>query len=305
MSTEGSEFVLGVEFEGSSFTLGFHSEQDHIGRQVAQTGGFYEADLLQALRPLVLADDVVVDVGANVGNHSIFFAGVMGCRVFAFEPFERTCDLLRLNIRDNGLTDRIFARQYALGAATGTVEVESFDELNLGATRFKSGADGHVNIRPLDSVPDLADVHVSLIKIDVEGMELDVVSGSRGILTRDRPIVVCECAEPEDFVQTEALLRKSGYRVTECFNATPTYIFLPDEWTGRGRYSRLQYFEDATARTSSQLRSLMSQVGRTRSGIGNLSRRLDALELLVAKGSGDGDQRLDGAHQLTVQRPQT
>ncbi|WP_183164531.1 FkbM family methyltransferase [Arthrobacter oryzae] len=282
MPSTQNKCIRNIEFEGKLFSLAFHSDNDHIGRQVAQSGGFYEAELLSALRPLLRPGDVVVDVGANVGNHSIFFAGVLDCKVFAFEGLERTCDLLRTNIRLNGLTDRVFARQYALGAVSGTVEVESIDESNLGATRFKPGPLGPINLRPLDSMPELAGVSVSLLKVDVEGMELDVIRGSRNVIERDRPIIVCECAEPEEFAGVEFLLGQLGYSATECFNATPTYVFLPDQWSGRGTFTRTSYFERIQARTSMQMRLSLSQLNRIRNMVGILSQRIEALELVVS-----------------------
>lgn len=60
--------------------------QDHIFRWLEQQERFYEQEMLDFLAALVPAGGMVADVGANIGNHAVWFAGVMGCRVRAFEP---------------------------------------------------------------------------------------------------------------------------------------------------------------------------------------------------------------------------
>lgn len=278
MSSTEAPCIRSIEYGNLKFSLLFHSEMDHIGLQIAQSGRFYEAELLDALRLLVDPGAVIVDVGANVGNHSTFFAGVMNCSVFAVEAVERTCDLLRENIKLNGLSQRVFPRQFALGSKVGTLGIESFDELNLGATRLGPGSDDVVNVRTLDSMQDLAEAAVALIKIDVEGMELDVLRGAKGVIIRDEPVIVCECAEDGDFLNVNSFLVDLGYTATECFNATPTYLFLPHSWTGSSQMSRLSYFEGALARTSFQVRSSAAQISHTRNMVGRLAKRLDLLE---------------------------
>jgi hypothetical protein len=52
--------------------LSFPSGEDHIARQVATAGDFYEADLLDTLSTILQPGDLVLDIGANIGNHSIF-----------------------------------------------------------------------------------------------------------------------------------------------------------------------------------------------------------------------------------------
>src|SRR5688572_21670039 len=75
---------------------------EHILRFVSKTGQFYEADLLETLDEWIdVRHHYVIDVGANIGNHTLFFAAVMGARVIAIEPNPEALRYLKQNSLDN------------------------------------------------------------------------------------------------------------------------------------------------------------------------------------------------------------
>ena len=83
---------------------------------------------------------------------------------------------------------------------------------------------GDISVIPLDT---LSEGHVvRLIKIDVEGMELDVLRGATQTLTRDRPLLYIEASDDAQRQLIDGFLTAFGYRRHARFNDTPTYLYL-------------------------------------------------------------------------------
>lgn len=135
--------------------------------------------VLHALRP----DDLFVDVGANVGSYSILAAGAVGARCISFEPHPGTFKHLQDNIRLNGLSGRVTAHNLGLGAARGTLRFTSgLDTVNhVLASGEASRQSIDVGIGMLDDFVAEADAP-TLVKIDVEGFETEVLRGARRFL---------------------------------------------------------------------------------------------------------------------------
>jgi FkbM family methyltransferase len=218
--------VISIQDRGRPFYFVFPSAEDHILATMQETGGFYELQMLRALQTVLKPGDHVLDVGANVGTHSVYFAGVADCQVTAFEPVPAIAEVLRENCRINGLAQRVDVHAAAVGSAPGVAQVIGTDEKNSGATRLAESATDGLPMVSLDSLLDrLAPVRV--LKIDVEGMELAVIRGARALLERDRPVVACECLNKSEFEVLDGEMRPLGYVGCNVFNASPTYIFLP------------------------------------------------------------------------------
>lgn len=267
-----------ASYADDEFVLIFADEQDHIARQVGSTGTFYEFELLRALEPLISPGDVVLDVGANIGNHTIFFAGVTGARVVAVEPIELARKCLLASITANGFQDRIGVLPFALGAKASRATVGTIDQNNLGATRLHPSDDGLVEVKTLDSVRDSLHHQIRVIKVDVEGMELDVLLGARDTLRTDRPVVVCECQSVANLSAVSRELQTYGYRMAEVFNATPTYVFLPEPQSDVDRAQKAAYLEEALVRSHQRVRALSDSLSDLRNRLDKSDRRIRALE---------------------------
>jgi FkbM family methyltransferase len=196
---------------------------DHIGRQLA-TGTLYEHALLAwTQRELRLpADSLVIDVGAHIGTHTLFWAMVTGCRVLAFEPYAPSYELLVQNIARNGVADRVQAVPLALGETPARAGCCAPPD-NLGMARIVPGCD--TLVVPLDGWTLLQ--RPSLLKIDVEGMEYEVLCGARRTLTAYRPHLFIEAHTPERLEAIDGILRLLGYTRGPRFCATPTYYYAP------------------------------------------------------------------------------
>jgi FkbM family methyltransferase len=199
---------------------------DVVQRRIVQGRTFYEAKQLAETRRHLPADPVVVDAGANIGNHTVYFALVCGARlVHAFEPMRVAFATLRRNIALNGLTN-VVAHNKALGARDGSAEVLRHPETNTGATALSLDRPGAYPVTTIDSLGlDRCD----LIKIDVEGSQLAVLDGATATLARCRPLVWVELRRDHgEYEGGEAKLRQLGYRVLRQLAESPNdHLFAP------------------------------------------------------------------------------
>ena len=232
--------VIELQVDGSAYKLFLPNlETDYIQQKISVEKRPYELQMLQDIRKRVLSNNLVVDVGANVGNHTLYLARVANCHVVAFEPNPVLADAIRTSAEINGLTDRVTV--YALGigkqSAVGYFSKEFPD--NLGAQSISLG-DGPIQVVALDSIK--FEYPVKVIKIDVEGMEFAVLQGAESLLHKDRPILYVECRTEDEFRIIHAWLEQIQYCYWETFNVTPTHLFLPNEQISlERRLSQIQF----------------------------------------------------------------
>ena len=187
------------------------------------------AKFLGELRP----GDVVFDVGANIGTHTIAFAKVVGNegRVAAFEPEPVTAERLERNVELNGL-DNVIVMRCALGERRST---------ELLYVDSRSGSGQH-SLRPQDGRP-AQEVSVlqgdelvrsgrlaapNVMKIDVEGAELGVIAGLKDSLANEAcRLVFCEVhhaileSDGQDPKQVGRMLREAGFTDFETSSRGP------------------------------------------------------------------------------------
>ncbi|MDL2397689.1 FkbM family methyltransferase [Rhizobium mayense] len=217
--------TVACEVNSYRIPVRFHlpNPNDHIQRIILQSRAFYERAMLEDIGSSLPENAFVVDVGANIGNHTLFFSAVVGARTLAIEPNAEALRILRANISLNGLQDRVDVKPIALGAEAGMGDVVEEDPSKLGMARVRLAADGQVPVARLDDV--VREQHVDLIKIDVEGMETEVLRGAMGTMVRCRPRLLVEAATAQALRDVEAILRPIGYRKIKVYNETPTYLF--------------------------------------------------------------------------------
>jgi FkbM family methyltransferase len=210
-----------------SFSLQFPHPDDHIARTIRHTGTFYEAEMLSDLQSRLFFPSVAVDIGAHVGNHTMFLAGVLNLTTYAFEPNPTHFALLRANVMANRLEERCTLYNVAVGAGPGHGVIDAGSVTNSGMSRVRPTSQGSVEIVSLDAV--LAPLEqLDVLKMDVEGDEVEVLKGARQTLLRLRPISYIEITA-ENFAEARTLLAQYGYVCWKRFNATATFLFLPKE----------------------------------------------------------------------------
>lgn len=203
-----------------NFSLSFYSESDHLFKVVQRTGDFYEVEALKYIRSMGINGDFVVDVGANVGNHAVFFANYTAKEVICIEANSQLIPILNSNIKSNPGQYRVISK--GLGASIGTARLFYPLKDNVGAGKLEVGK-GEVELTTLDEVAPAAGV--ALVKIDVEGMELDVLRGANLLLKSQHPHLMVEAPTDADFQAINRFLLPYGYKALTKWNATATYHF--------------------------------------------------------------------------------
>ncbi len=199
---------------------------DVIGYSIA-VDGYYDVPIVRVIQDLLKPGMTFIDVGAHVGQYSLLASGLVGREgtVHSFEPEPETFALLQHNIRINGLQN-VHLIRCALAKSSKDVELYVARPDNIGQTSLRqpnnfSGVRVKVQCRTLD---DYAEEHgidrIHLIKIDVEGAELDVLLGARGILSRNpKPHIIIEFWEEflqaygSSCAQVAEFLQNSGYNL--------------------------------------------------------------------------------------------
>ena len=157
--------------------------------------GTHEVQVQEALRRTVGAGDVVWDVGANIGALSLGAARIVGPtgRVVAVEPEAGCAAAIRANAARNGLT---WLEVRAVAATDRSRPVELIVVGDTLWTRLASSGEHELltdrRVVPGCALDDLDAPPPTLVKIDVEGAELEVLAGMRRLLAEVQPVVVCE-----------------------------------------------------------------------------------------------------------------
>lgn len=190
---------------------------DHIQKTIFRTGSFYEQETLLYLQKRYGNFKRILDIGTNIGNHMLYYCSQMeATAVYCFEPNPLTRKTLEKNIELNHLERIVTVYPVALGAANGKGIQKDFTLANTGMNRIEEVKDaaaegGTVDIVSLDGYGFTA---IDFIKIDVEGFELDVLSGA-GVTFRNNKAVVLIEVFADNQERVDRLMEEYGYRKTQ------------------------------------------------------------------------------------------
>jgi FkbM family methyltransferase len=207
----------------------------YVGQALFRYGEYGELEW-EVLAQLIKPGATIVEVGANIGSHTVSLARAAGPtgRVIAIEPQRVIHQYLCANIALNAL-DTVECRWAACGSAAGTLTVTRLDYF---ATRLQNfgglslARDGEGESVPVVRLDDLVQGRtVSLIKIDVEGMETEVLRGAAGLIAAGRPILYAENDRPAKSDELLSLIWSMNYRtfwhIPRLFN--PKNFFAENE----------------------------------------------------------------------------
>ncbi|MDA0323744.1 MAG: FkbM family methyltransferase [Verrucomicrobia bacterium] len=236
----------------------FHgvSSGDSIQSAIGRNRTFYEVDLLEYLFSLRAylgrANSVAVDVGANIGNHAVFFRTFLTDHVICVEPNPSVLPVLEQNLRKNIHGFDIVPCALGASEGSGSLVLPADHADDAGMARIdRHDEAGTIGIRPLDAVlsewsqRQSNDMVPVMIKIDVEGMELEVLKGAGDTIARYHPHLLLEAATDADYAALSDHLGGMGYQALARWARTPVYHFAwrptPElmraaqraKWTGR------------------------------------------------------------------------
>jgi FkbM family methyltransferase len=176
---------------------------DHIGLSI-NSDGRYEDDQLRLLEHFInekIPDShkyAAVDIGANIGNHSVFFSKFFN-KVHSFEPNPITYDVLSLNSKYSNPKKNIVTYNFGLSDKNDSL-LCSFASTNIGGAKIKTpdydtsshDKNIYIEVKIADEINSLQEESISLIKVDIEGHEINALKGSEKIIKSNKPIILFE-----------------------------------------------------------------------------------------------------------------
>ncbi len=169
---------------------------------------YFEIFHLKQLKGNIKKSAVILDIGANIGNHTIFFAKECGAsKIYAFEPTQKTFQTLVKNIEINQLDRKVVAMNVALGSKDSKVKV-IVNEEDAGSNYVVENVNGDTTMHTLDGMT--FNEHIDFVKIDVEGYEFEVLKGAVKTIKRDNPDIFVEIFD-ENYERVNSLLLQMDY----------------------------------------------------------------------------------------------
>lgn len=206
-------------------TVEFNEQIPGRATATLKKGRFYEQRMLRFIESLNPKNSVI-DVGANIGNHSVYLATFTKAkRVYSYEPIPQIFAALEDNLKRNRLTKKVVATNIAIGSKKGKVSIDYQPKMRGNIARVKSGGKDI----PMDSLDNLLkDETVDVIKIDVEGFEPEVLKGAQKLLKQQSPYLFIEAHNKQDKRVVDSLVNPLGYKSIKVFNATATYLYAKE-----------------------------------------------------------------------------
>lgn len=183
--------------------------------------GLYEKSIIEGMCQLVSNKKcTVLDIGANIGNHSMYFSSQFE-RVVSFEPSERNGWIFKANLELNDVRNIVFIEK-GLSDTAGFIELgNDFNKLDtnngfdpnaqLAISKLNSKmieiAIGDLEVESLTSIKN-----IGMIKVDVEGLESKVIKGLTNTILKHKPIIFWEAFTSETVNQSRRVLEGIGLK---------------------------------------------------------------------------------------------
>lgn len=236
-----------------------HAPGDHLVCRTIHEG-IFESETVATIRQFLRPDSTYLDIGANVGLMALPFLSTPGLTIHSFEPEPSTYQFLSRT--HNAASIRNWhLHELALGRVPGVAEFHHGHPSDAAYAGLRdtgrSGPASHttnVTVATLDQVwEELGNPKVSVIKIDVEGGELDVFAGGRNLITSCRPAIISEIdpANYPAYGETDASIFSS-------IHAMDYGIFLfPDYHAAKPRFTQIHSVAEFRASLRKEINYLL------------------------------------------------
>ena len=178
-----------------------NAPRDLIQNIQLSTYSFFEQDILQGIDNYLDKNSVILDLGANVGNHTVYWGKITKVkRIYSFEPVKATFKILSKNIEINNLTDRVNIYNIGLGDKDSKGSIKGLYNVNastiadsIGSLSINESIDGDIDIKKLDTYNEIIEEEkIDFVKIDVEGYEKKLLLGAVGFFKKHKPVIFIE-----------------------------------------------------------------------------------------------------------------
>ena len=193
-------------------TILYNPNDTYVGKSI-EAYGRYQLEELKIFDRFVQSGDTVLDIGANIGTHTLWFANKVGPKgsVIAFEPQRLIFQTLCANMALNSIK-HVDCKQLGVGYSKRLVTVPVLDPLkenNFGGLSIE----GHTEGEPVAicRVDDIGLSRCDFIKIDVEGMEPEALQGAMNTIVNCRPVLYVELDREENLHFLQIFLEELRY----------------------------------------------------------------------------------------------
>lgn len=183
-----------VYYNTDPTTIYTHDEDnDWVSKMIHRKREFYEQGLLGFINTKYHDQANILDIGANIGNHSLFFAKYLAYdHLYSFEPMRENIEIFKRNLAP--YTDKSTLFEFALGDKEEELTLynqydKNYGGISLVRDEHKVNAVGTTRVVTLDS---LHLENISLIKLDVEMFEVEVLKGGKQTIQKYTPTIILE-----------------------------------------------------------------------------------------------------------------
>lgn len=185
---------VNIKYDGDDMNIYVHTNpDDYVSETIKYYKTFFEYELLSFLHKNYSEQKNIIDIGANIGNHSLFFAKYMKCKnVYAFEPMQKNTALFNINL--SAMKDKCFLYEIALSNINGKKPLYNTEINNNGGFSLNKN---EKSIKVLDEIDvvkldNFGFTDVTFIKIDVENHENEVLQGAKQTILKNKPTIILE-----------------------------------------------------------------------------------------------------------------
>lgn len=185
------EIIVPLSYFGHDFSIIINPKNGFLDAQI-YVYKKYETHILKEIMNHVHDGDTVIDIGANIGHHSLFMSRLVGenGKVVAFEPITYIREQFEKSIRLNNMKN-IVVESVAIGEKESTEKIH-FNEGSVASSSivnsYGSNKGEDIHVVTLDSFS----LTPSFIKLDIEGYELFALKGGEQTISRNRPVILME-----------------------------------------------------------------------------------------------------------------
>lgn len=189
-----NEFVCIVR--GFKFLI--KNPEDHVQRRLVHDRDLYEEPILKDLNQYIPENPVIIDAGAHVGTHSLFWARYKNAKsIYAFEPQADIFDILKTNIELNNYQNIIHPFNIGLSNISGKARISATVQNISALTQIKEDETGDITVESIDNF-DFNGEKIDFIKIDTERHEFKILQGAKNLIKKDKPVIFVETSYDTD-----------------------------------------------------------------------------------------------------------
>lgn len=206
-------YIMSVDYEGCKLLI-----RPFIFSEIVMVSGLWEIYVKSILDKEVKNNDIIVDVGANIGVYAIPLAKRVN-KVIAFEPHPKTSEMLEKSIELNHLHNIALVKKIIGDSKKKVLYGISAVPMESGITTTSNkGLDSTIELESIDlDTALIMENKIDWLLIDVEGFEINVLNGARSILRKHSPKIIMEVFHHNVDTVNE-VLRNEGYLISPLFD---------------------------------------------------------------------------------------